>query len=688
MGGLIMARSAIQSRTPKNVPSKKKLQEAGALKRQALEYYELASEEHLDGLTVELRLQQAKSSAALALKYNPNDPDSLNLFSRVALELGSPHESREAIQCALDINPTNGGYWYSLGHIELAEQKLDAAESCFRKAIKYASKETKADRFLAYTLNAKGKYVEAFQLYRELAKTRPQDPHIRSKLFESAKSLTADYYDPELEHDLIIYLKWKNTNARYLSSLVCSMLERKFDISESGCTSSSDQIAVDPLFLLAMTQIPIKSAVIEKLIMALRYELLIDATHHSQVTSEYIPLVCSIAMYGHRSEFILPMTDAEKNMVEALKNLIDSAVCESNSSPMDISGALLLFSMYESWSKLRTYKQMISTDKKWPEYLIALRDEYEKLGKLNETHIAELTTISKGVSEKVKNQYESYPYPRWKTLDYNRTTHYSQALQQEYGNIQFPKYLNDDSIKILVAGCGTGRHALHVAKYFRNVDVTAVDLSFASLSYAKRKAQELDIKNIDFRLGDLLNYKSNKDKYHIIECSGVLHHIKEYNLALKNLTHMLQVNGLIKIALYSDRAREPVKKIRDLFKRKDTISNKNRIRMIRQAILWSNDLEGKELLTASDDFYSMSGVVDLLFHEFELRFTPKSIQSLCDNHNLKFLGFSSLNNQVKNDFKNMFGKSYDFTNLEQWDKFEIANPSSFSDMYQFYCQKN
>lgn len=683
-----MAKSAIQTRTSKSPVSRKKLQEIRALKRQALEYYELASNEDLDALTVELRLQQARSSVGLALKYNPIDADALNLYARISLELGSIQEAREAIQQALDSHPKNGGFWYSLGHVQLAEQDLDSAEDSFRKAIKYAAKDTKADHFLAYTLQAKGEVVEAFQLYRELAKTRSSDPHIRSKLFESANSLTADYYDPELDHDLLTYLSWKNTNSRHLSCLTCSLLEHKFQVNESGCQADSDTIAGDPLFILALKKLPIKSAQLEKLVMALRYELLLGATNQGQVSNSYIPLASAISMYGYLSEFILPMTDAERNMVEALKKLIDSAVLESQSTPQDIAGALLLFSMYESWTKLSCSQQLLSlNDYDWPEYLRELNFEYLLLKRYQNTKIGTLTTISSGVSAKVKNQYESYPYPRWNSLDYKRTTHYTQALQQEYGNGRLPKYLNEDSINVLIAGCGTGRHALHVAKYFRNVDVTAIDLSQASLSYAKVKSEEFNIKNIRFYQADLLKLDELDGRYHIIECSGVLHHIKEYNLALKNLVSKLEPSGLIKLALYSERARGPVKKIRDLFSRKNITKDKKRIRMIRQAILSSNDLEGKDLITISDDFYSMSGVVDLLFHEYELRFSPISINLLCERHDLEFMGFSSLNNKTKQNFKKMFGKNASFTNLSQWDEFEDRYPDTFTGMYQFYCQK-
>ena len=55
-----------------------------------------------------------------------------------------------------------------------------------------------------------------------------------------------------------------------------------------------------------------------------------------------------------------------------------------------------------------------------------------------------------------------------------------------------------EKIDILIAGCGTGQHAITTATKFKNSFVTAIDLSVRSLCYAKRKSDELGIKNINF----------------------------------------------------------------------------------------------------------------------------------------------------------------------------------------------
>ena len=53
--------------------------------------------------------------------------------------------------------------------------------------------------------------------------------------------------------------------------------------------------------------------------------------------------------------------------------------------------------------------------------------------------------------------------------------------------------LESNPLKILIAGCGTGQQII-MAQRYRNAQITAIDISNSSLSYAQRKINELGIK--------------------------------------------------------------------------------------------------------------------------------------------------------------------------------------------------
>ena len=681
-----------RSATKRPAISRKRLLQARQYKLNAYDQFEQAKYQQSHDLKTHC-LNHAKKDINQSLYINPNDGDSFNLLARIELDQGQFKNAQRAITSALNIHPRNGGFHYSAGHIALAMLYFDDAEVSFKKAIKYAPKETRADVSLAYTLAEAGKNVEAFCHYRELAKTQGHDVHIRSRLLECSSGLTADYYDPELEQDLLSYLKWDNMNRHLLASLVSSLLECKFQLNQDGSAAQFDDMANCPLLLSALRHTLIKSELLEKLIMALRHELLCYATKKGQIPNEYTALCEAIAHYGLAGEYILPDTDAEQNMITMIKGIIDQSLEKIGCTPIDISGALLLLAMYETWLSLNNFKTLMAfPDESWPAISFDIKKCHDEYLTLKAITFDLASNMPSQAEHQVKAQYEEHPYPRWSTLDYKNSTNYANALKHEYPNLNIPSHLKNNELNILIAGCGTGRHALNVAKYFNNVKVLALDISQNSLAYAQYKAKKLGIHNIQFNLSDLTQLKDLSqasaicEKFNIIECSGVLHHIKQYKKALNNLLLNLKPNGLIKISLYSERARKNVVTIRKLFKPDDSKLSDHKIKVIRQAIFQCDSITDKNSIIKSDDFYSLSGTVDLLFHEYEERFSPLSIKKLCQEHQLKWLGFSNLGHDIKQKFIDFQGEHYNFENLNQWEEFEEKYPDTFSKMYQFYCQ--
>lgn len=675
----------IESKNKRPVVNRKNLSDAKKYKHIAYQYFEEAQQQVVKIGKNETLLNQALENILLSVECNPNDGDAYNLLARIQLESGDFQPAQQAIKFALEFHPRNGGYYYSAGHIALAQSDLHRAEEFFRKAIKYAPKETRAEVSLAYTLAQSGNMVEAFNQYRELAKTQSQDKHIRSQLLQCANQLQADHYDPELEQDLLHFLSWNEMNLNQLSSLCSSLLECKFQLDKNGSAAQFNEIATCPLLISSLKNTLVKSSLLEKLLMALRHELLSYATKQGQLSNEHIPLCEALGRYGLRTEYILPASLGEVKMISTLRNIIEQSLNQIGCSPMDIAGALSLLVMYESWETLNNIETLRSfkTDS-WPKFILSIKSYQDTLHSHSKMSFEKLTDIPEAKDQGVKAQYENYPYPTWSSLEYRNPSHYGHALKNEYPNSNLPKHLFNQSLEVLIAGCGTGRHALNVASSFINLNVLAIDISQRSLAYAKNKAKEFDIDNIKFKLADLTRLGILDRKYNIIECSGVLHHIKEDEKALRNLLKNLLPNGLIKISLYSKRARKNITNMRNIFGSGN--QNIKKIRVIRQAIMQSGDNTMREGIINSDDFYSMSGTVDLLFHEYEKCFTPLEIKKLCEDNQLQWLGFSNLNYQVKSDFKELHGANANLQDLDKWEEFEKHYPDTFSVMYQFYCQ--
>ena len=99
--------------------------------------------------------------------------------------------------------------------------------------------------------------------------------------------------------------------------------------------------------------------------------------------------------------------------------------------------------------------------------------------------------------------------------------------------------------EILDFGGGTGLLALPLAQQAKSV--TLVDISEKMLDQARLKAEQQDIKNIQFLEQDLLA-NPLEQKFDIIVVSRVLHHIPDLDATLAMFYHHLREKGQVLIA--------------------------------------------------------------------------------------------------------------------------------------------
>src|SRR5262249_5099377 len=116
----------------------------------------------------------------------------------------------------------------------------------------------------------------------------------------------------------------------------------------------------------------------------------------------------------------------------------------------------------------------------------------------------------------------------------------------------------DQGLDVLVAGCGTGQHPIHIAQQFAGARVLAVDLSRPSLAYARRKTSELGLTQIEYAQADILNLGVLCRSLDLIEAVGVLHHLKDPQAGWRVLVSLLRPGGVMNIGLYSELARQDV----------------------------------------------------------------------------------------------------------------------------------
>jgi 2-polyprenyl-3-methyl-5-hydroxy-6-metoxy-1,4-benzoquinol methylase len=296
-----------------------------------------------------------------------------------------------------------------------------------------------------------------------------------------------------------------------------------------------------------------------------------------------------------------------------------------------------------------------------------------------------LKKINDKVSNTVRQQYEKNPYPRWVHTGLRSSpASVSEITRDLKLNLSDTAINYVDAPEILIAGCGTGQHALGTACRFKNSKILAIDLSLSSLAYARRKTSELKINNIDYMQADILDVSHLNQKFDIIESAGVLHHMNDPMEGWKALVSCLKPSGIMKIGLYSELARQHIKQARIEIDQLRLTAELSEIRAHRQTLI-ASELEHHKLIKTSHDFYSMSTLRDLIFHEQEHQFNLEQIGKCLDKLGLAFCGFEA--NDIFQSFENSFSEIDAKYDLTKWQLFEQINQRTFAGMYQFWCQK-
>jgi 2-polyprenyl-3-methyl-5-hydroxy-6-metoxy-1,4-benzoquinol methylase len=296
-----------------------------------------------------------------------------------------------------------------------------------------------------------------------------------------------------------------------------------------------------------------------------------------------------------------------------------------------------------------------------------------------------LTVIEDAVSQKVRAQYEEMPYPRRVTaapVTAERSIEW--YLRNKFPLAPLRDLPKHERLDVLIAGCGTGQQSIETARRFPGARVLAVDLSLSSLSYAKRKTDELGLTNVDYAQADLLQLGTALEgrRFDVIEASGVLHHLADPAAGWRVLLTLLRPHGLMLVGLYSALARADIRAAREFIAARGYGRTADDIRRCRQDLRAAPDGSPLKNVMSFSDFYTISECRDLIFHEQEHQLSIPEINSFLRDHALTFLGFVN----PPAGYRTRFPDDPAMTDLDRWHVFETENPLAFVGMYQFWVQ--
>jgi 2-polyprenyl-3-methyl-5-hydroxy-6-metoxy-1,4-benzoquinol methylase len=296
------------------------------------------------------------------------------------------------------------------------------------------------------------------------------------------------------------------------------------------------------------------------------------------------------------------------------------------------------------------------------------------------------TEAADAVTRAVTAQYEGWPYPAWTRITLPEPTRFPDVVRKM--DSRAVQDLPIDA-NMLIAGCGTGRQAAEVASQYPDATVTAIDVSEASLDYARRQCAALNIDGVQFRKLNLYDVAQLGHQFDAIHCAGVLHHLPDPERGLGALVDVLRPGGLIRIMVYSRLARLRVVGartfIRDLAQQ--PVSD-DLLREVRRRFLERQEHPLSEHILNSPEFVTLAGTHDMLLHRHEDPFDIPRIERALDRFGLRLLLFELPNPRVTARYDALFPADPMHRDINSWHAFEKRQPFLFAGMYRFWCCKD
>jgi len=597
------------------------------------------------------------------LKINPNHLDSLNNMGVIFFDIEKYQKAIDCYKKVIQINPNNADVYSNLGTVFYKIKE-------HQKALIYFDKAFQIDPNHINSINA---VRDMFQK-NKLTNLNKDDIFIIKKLYLLVfKNDFVDHAGVILNTKLLLSIDEINTEFHKTINSNSPLFENKIILD----------LLKEDLFYLILQHTLITDRFLEKLLTKIRFEMhLLFNDNNIDILESYFYFIISLAEQCWLNEYIFIQSEKEINYVNLLKNKIenDKKINELEISflacfiPLN-SSKVIINKLLNYNSKNILFNDLITVQIKEPLREIELKKKIRFLDNINDS-----------TSNEVRKQYEENPYPRWRNPIQNLNSSFSEILKDEIkpNIIKFDNKFNKPNV--LIAGCGTGIHTISANRY-KNANILGVDLSLKSLSYAKRKIEELNYTNIDFLHADILQLKMLNKKFDIIESVGTLHHMKNPVQGLKILIDILEPHGFLKIGLYSKIARQNIFKIRKIIKKKSLRNISKDIKTCRELILNQSDETLFENITNTRDFYSLSNVRDLLFNVQEHCFTVPQISKILKDLNLEFLGFNFSDPSIKSNFAKIFPDDLGNISLDNWNQFENRNPNTFFGMYIFWVRK-
>lgn len=645
-------------------------------------------------LQVQGKFETAHAHLTRALTLKPNYPECMSNLGLLLQRMGRNEEALALFEQALKLRPAYADAMHNQAHTLHSMGRLDAAVERYEAALKLEPKHMRALLDLASLRQRRGEVDAAVRLAWQVLQLVPDQREARQQ-FVALIGLVRDrsFLDAgalaRVEGMVTGLLETDGLAGGLLRQAASSLLRQHTNWASLPAVLGEEHLELlrgDRLLLALLPRALATDTGFESRVTAIRAALLgmVDA----EGGDRFLPLACAIAENTFLAEYVHEETIEETLALATM----DAQLAHGPRSPLAVV-------MHAAWRPME--------ETPWADAMLAERDtlpprvaslvtlmveEPRRVRALAEAMPA-LTTIDDAVSQKVREQYEANPYPRWRASPAMGARPWNEGFRN-----RFP-WLADVPLttghRVLVAGCGTGQQPLRLAISHPELSVTAIDLSRHSLGYAAMRGSQFpDSRRIRFGHADLLKLPEAEELglFDRAYATGVLHHMADPLAGLRAVASRVVPGGIIHLGLYSRIARTRLNAVRAWAKKENVQSDLMGIRSMRAHL--KLEVTNPDVLETLQfqDFYSTSECRDLLLHVQEHQFDTAGLQALLDAAGLQFLAFEFDDPRIEPAFRrenadHPGGPEAALRSLAAWGAYEARHPETFRNMYQCFTLK-
>lgn len=622
------------------------------------------------------RLDEAARLSGELRRTAPDHPAVVGLTGLVSHLRGDLDGALKELECALAMDPSDTGHRQNLALALLDAGRPEAAAGHLDAVLRAEPDNAQALELRAEALEAAGQPEQALAAWRDLTRRHPDHPGADSRIAAVLGRMNAG--SPAVARELERLLDSPRVEPNLLAVSLAHAIAARHGMGPAVPDPPLDDLAADELLQRGLRTLYFTEPVFDAFLTRLRRRLLEECRALGRIPRRWQPLIGALAAHNLRNEYVHPVSDAEEEAVAGLADRLERRLADGAE---DSIGLLLLVALYRSPASLEGAGRLAAMEESdWPEPARGLmRLAFGEPSRETElaAGIPALGDIDTGTSATVRAMYEQNPYPRWDRLGPVAPGTLGERLRRLMPGIEPPAFVRGKTVEVLIAGAGTGRHALRAAAEYTNARVLAMDLSRRSLAYAARKAEELGVDNIEFLQADLFDLPRLERRFHVVETIGTLETLDDPAAGWAVLAGLLEPGGFLYAGSYSEVARRPVIRARERIEELGLEGTPGDMRAFRERILRGEMGEDGRMLARCGDLYTLSGCRDFLFHVRETRFTIRELAGLMERHGLEFLGFHPIKPALRAAYLERYPDDPMARELSNWMAFEEAEPEVF-----------